>query len=75
MIGKHVRNVFKEGELHRKSVWAKFAYTVADGKVYDVDDYNSFTRAMKSVNAVDIIELVKPFENNVNRQECRRTHI
>ena len=36
VIGKHVRNIFKEGELQKESVWAKFAYTAADGKVYDV---------------------------------------
>ena len=40
VIGKHVRNVFKEGELVKESVWAKFAYTATDGKVYDVDFYN-----------------------------------
>lgn len=40
VIGKHVRNLFKEGELIKESVWAKFAYTAADGKVYDVDYYN-----------------------------------
>lgn len=40
VIGKHVRNIFKEGELEKESVWAKFAYTAADGKVYDVDYYN-----------------------------------
>lgn len=40
VIGKHVRNVFKEGELVKESVWAKFAHTAADGKVYDVDFYN-----------------------------------
>ena len=40
VIGKHVRNIFKEGELQRESVWAKFAYTAADGKVYDADYYN-----------------------------------
>ena len=34
VIGKHVRNIFKEGELQKESVWAKFAYTAADGKVY-----------------------------------------
>ena len=33
VIGKHVRNIFKEGELQKESVWAKFAYTAADGKV------------------------------------------
>ena len=32
VIGKHVRNVFKEGELVKDSVWAKFAYTAADRK-------------------------------------------
>ena len=40
VIGKHVRNIFKEGELQKESVWAIFAYTAADGKVYDVDYYN-----------------------------------
>ncbi len=40
VIGKHVRNIFKEGELQKESVWAKFAYTAADGKVYNVDYYN-----------------------------------
>lgn len=40
VIGKHVRNIFKEGELIKESVWAKFAYTATDGKVYDVDFYN-----------------------------------
>ena len=39
-IGKHVNNVFKEGELNRDSVVAKFATTVADGKVYQVEHYN-----------------------------------
>ena len=27
VIGKHVRNIFSEGELNKKSVWANFAYT------------------------------------------------
>lgn len=40
VIGKHIRNVFKEGELVKESVWAKFAYTAADGKDYNVDYYN-----------------------------------
>ena len=40
VIGKHVRNIFKEGELQKESVWAKFAYTAADGKKYNVDYYN-----------------------------------
>lgn len=40
VIGKHIRNIFKEGELVKDSVWAKFAYTASDGKVYRVDYYN-----------------------------------
>ena len=40
VIGKHIRNIFKEGELLKKSVWAKFAYTASDGKTYQVDYYN-----------------------------------
>ena len=40
VIGKHVRNIFKEGELKKESVWAKFAYTASDGKNYQVDYYN-----------------------------------
>ena len=40
VIGKHVRNIFKEGELDKNSVWAKFAYTASDGKTYHVDYYN-----------------------------------
>jgi len=40
VIGKHIRNIFSEGELEKKSVWAKFAYTASDGKTYNVDYYN-----------------------------------
>lgn len=40
VIGKHIRNIFKEGELVKDSVWAKFAYTASDGKDYNVDFYN-----------------------------------
>lgn len=40
VVGKHVRNIFKEGELVKDSVWAKFAYTASDGKEYNVDYYN-----------------------------------
>ncbi len=35
-----MRNIFKEGELTKESVWAKFAYTASDRKVYDVGYYN-----------------------------------
>ena len=40
VIGKHIRNIFKEGELKKESVWAKFAHTADDGKTYQVDYYN-----------------------------------
>ena len=40
VVGKNIRNVFKEGELLKESVWAKFAYTASDGKTYQVDYYN-----------------------------------
>ncbi|MFY9327426.1 MAG: hypothetical protein WAO76_05325 [Georgfuchsia sp.] len=40
VITKHIRNVFKEGELAEDSVGAKFAHTAADGKTYQVDYYN-----------------------------------
>ncbi|EKA87697.1 virulence RhuM family protein [Bacteroides fragilis] len=40
VIGKHIRNIFKEEELIKDSVWAKFAYTASDNKTYQVDYYN-----------------------------------
>lgn len=40
VIGKHIRNIFKEGELVKETVWAKFAYTASDNKTYQVDFYN-----------------------------------
>ena len=40
VIGKHIKNIFDEGELRKESVWAKFAHTAEDDKVYQVDYYN-----------------------------------
>lgn len=40
VIGRHVRNVFAEGELEQASVCADFAHTAADGKRYQVTHYN-----------------------------------
>ena len=40
VIGKHIRNIFKDCELEKNAVWAKFAYTAIDGKEYQVDYYN-----------------------------------
>ena len=39
-IGKHINNIFIEGELVRFSVVANFATTASDGKIYDVEYYN-----------------------------------
>ena len=40
VISRHIKNVFKEGELDSKRVVAKNATTASDGKVYDVTFYN-----------------------------------
>lgn len=40
VIGKHIRNLFKEKELTKEAVWANFAHTASDGKSYQVDYYN-----------------------------------
>lgn len=40
VIARHIGNIFKEGELDRNSVYAKFAYTAADQKTYNVAFYN-----------------------------------
>jgi len=40
VITKHLRNIFKEGELEESSVCANFAHTADDGKTYQVGHYN-----------------------------------
>jgi prophage maintenance system killer protein len=40
VISRHLGNVFKSGELKRKSVVAFFATTAADGKTYSVEYFN-----------------------------------
>lgn len=40
VITKHIRNLFKEGELEADSVCANFAHTALDGKIYQVQHYN-----------------------------------
>ena len=39
-ISRHIKNVFKDGELMREAVVANFATTASDRKVYQVDYYN-----------------------------------
>ncbi len=40
VISRHISNVFKEKELDRNSVVAKYATTASDGKTYNVTYYN-----------------------------------
>lgn len=40
VISRHLRNVFKDGELERSSVVAKNATTAADAKTYQVEYFN-----------------------------------
>ncbi|MCA9357302.1 virulence RhuM family protein [Candidatus Nomurabacteria bacterium] len=40
VITKHIRNVFKDGELDKNAVCANFAHTANDGKTYQVQGYN-----------------------------------
>jgi prophage maintenance system killer protein len=40
VISRHLRNIFKTGELDRDSVVAFFATTAADGKTYQVEYYS-----------------------------------
>lgn len=40
VISRHLRNIYREGELDRDSVVAFFATTAADGKTYQVEYFN-----------------------------------
>ena len=40
VIPRHLRNIFREGELARAAVVAKNATTTADGKTYQVEFFN-----------------------------------
>ena len=40
VISRHIKNIFKSGELEPDSVVAIFATTASDGKIYQVDYYN-----------------------------------
>ncbi len=40
VISRHLRNIFREGELDRDSVVAFFATTATDGKTYTVEYFN-----------------------------------
>lgn len=40
VISRHIKNIFKDGELNRNSVVAFFATTASDGKTYNVEYFN-----------------------------------
>jgi len=40
VVTKHLKNIFKEGELDKNSVGAKIAHTAEDGKTYQTNFYN-----------------------------------
>jgi prophage maintenance system killer protein len=40
VITKHINNIFKDGELERDAVCAKFAHTASDGKTYSIQSFN-----------------------------------
>ena len=40
VISRHLKNIFKGGELDKNSVVAFFATTATDGKVYQVEYFN-----------------------------------
>ncbi|MBU4490925.1 MAG: hypothetical protein KKD69_00485 [Euryarchaeota archaeon] len=40
VISRHIKTVFREGELDKRSVVAKFETTASDGKTYQVEYYN-----------------------------------
>ena len=37
VISRHIKNIFREDELDKRSVVAKYATTAADGKTYNID--------------------------------------
>ena len=39
-ISRHIKNIFKDGELQQEAVVANFATTASDGKIYDVTFYD-----------------------------------
>lgn len=40
VVSRHIKNIFSEKELPKKSVVAKYATTAKDGKTYQLDYYN-----------------------------------
>ena len=40
VISRHIRNIFREGELQKEAVVAKNETAASDGKKYQVDYYN-----------------------------------
>ncbi|QQS61251.1 MAG: virulence RhuM family protein [Candidatus Moraniibacteriota bacterium] len=61
VISRHIKNIFKEEELHRDSVVAFFATTASDGKTYQVEYFD-----------LDVILSVGYRVNSVNATKFRQ---
>ena len=59
VVTKHLRNIFKSGELIQDSVCANFALTAADGKVYQTAFYN-LDAVISAVSAASIASNYNP---------------
>ncbi|MDR1360824.1 MAG: virulence RhuM family protein [Rickettsiales bacterium] len=67
-ISRHIKNIYKEGELVENSVVAKNATTASDGKTYQVEYYNldmiiSIGYRVNSKNATAFSEITNLFDN------------
>ena len=66
VIGKHIRNIFKEGELQKESVWAKFAYTASDGKA--ANEYKKYKARTLSGVERDYLDAIQLLEQKTGQK-------
>ena len=71
VIGKHVRNIFKEGELQKKSVWAKFAYTAAEVIYSRADAEKEFMGLTSFTGNQPTLKEAVIAKNYLNKKELR----
>ncbi len=76
VISRHLKNIFNEKELERKSVVAKYATTAADGKVYQVDYYSLDVTISVGyrVNSIQGTQF-RIWANNVLKQYLLQGHV
>ena len=76
VISRHIRNIFKEGELDPNRVVAKNATTASDGKTYDVTFYDldmiiSVGYRVKSPNGI----VFRKWANSILREYLLRGYV